>query len=289
MAISEVFRLLRKIRPFHKKPLPLSSLQKPAGVILLYGKMKKLRWQKIREIIFDFSVPENFTQPMDLLAKDLGVHMPCDIGLSVIQLRRGIPFCIRWPEPTSVKIQEFNRHYNRTAPGVFNERTQFMDPVDWKKYSHTLYDTDFNIPLNIGYSMGIGIRDPRADQQFVYCLHNARRGRNFKEKEKALIRQVQPALQNIYNRRAVFLYFSRQALLPRELEAGCSTLSPRERELVNYLTTRWTMEEIAVHLGISRRTVETHALHIYQKLCICSRKELQRFLLQNTPYSGPGY
>jgi DNA-binding CsgD family transcriptional regulator len=248
--------------------------------------MKKLRWQNIREIIFDFSVPENFTQPMDLLAKDLGSHLPCGIGLSVIHIRRGIPFCIRWPEPTTQKIKEFNSCLNRIAPSVFNWNTQFMDPVDWKQYSRTQYDAEFNIPLNIGYSMGIGIQDSLTNRQLVYCLHNARRGRNFKEKETALISQVQPFLQNIYNRRAVFLYFSRQALLPRELEEGCTTLSPRERELFNYLTTRLTMEEIAAQLGISRRTVETHALHIYQKLCICSRKELQRFLLHNETESG---
>lgn len=247
--------------------------------------MKDPNWKKIHEIIFDFSVPENFTQPIDLLAGDIEKHLPSDIGLSVIQIRNNIPFCMRWPESTSQKIKDFNTRLNKKAPAVFDYRTQLMRPVTWKIYSGTEYDTDFNIPLHIGYSLGIGIIAPLTNRQLLLCLHNERHGRNFKAREWDLIQNIQPILQRIFSRREIYQYFEYRRIMPRELEDGCTALSPREREIFNYLTTRLTMAEISDQLGISRRTVETHALHIYQKLCICSRKELLRFLQEeDKPY-----
>jgi DNA-binding CsgD family transcriptional regulator len=51
-------------------------------------------------------------------------------------------------------------------------------------------------------------------------------------------------------------------------------LSPREAEVADLLCRRLTAKEIAAKLGISHRTVESHAIHLYSKLGIFGRAEL---------------
>jgi len=138
--------------------------------------MDQLQWKKVFEIIADFSIPSPDQNPEVLLADDLEKEFPSDRGLSVMELRENVPYCI------------------------FNMR-----------------------------------------EQFYY--------RNLEE------------------------------ILPREVAPGCKPLSTREREIMEYLIGRESMKDIALKLGISHRTVETHALHIYQKLCVSSRRDLQRFLV----------
>ena len=49
-------------------------------------------------------------------------------------------------------------------------------------------------------------------------------------------------------------------------EATLSALSPREREVMNYLIRGLHAKEIGEQLGISHRTVEVHKAHIMEKL-----------------------
>ena len=50
-------------------------------------------------------------------------------------------------------------------------------------------------------------------------------------------------------------------------------LSPREREILDYLPTALTSREIASELFVSTNTVKTHLSHIYRKLDVRSRDE----------------
>jgi DNA-binding NarL/FixJ family response regulator len=54
-------------------------------------------------------------------------------------------------------------------------------------------------------------------------------------------------------------------------------LSPREREVFDMLLNGFSNENIANHLGISRRTVETHRAHIMKKLNLHSVSDLFLF------------
>lgn len=54
-------------------------------------------------------------------------------------------------------------------------------------------------------------------------------------------------------------------------------LSPREREVFDMLLAGFSNENIAQHLGISRRTVETHRAHIMKKLNLHSVSDLFLF------------
>lgn len=55
-------------------------------------------------------------------------------------------------------------------------------------------------------------------------------------------------------------------------------LTPREREVLELVLKRWHDQEIADHLLISVRTVETHVARLLSKFGVHSRDELrQRF------------
>ena len=58
-------------------------------------------------------------------------------------------------------------------------------------------------------------------------------------------------------------------------------LTPREREVLDLVLARWHDQEIADHLVISVRTVETHVAHLMSKFEVHSRDELRR-KLENT-------
>jgi DNA-binding NarL/FixJ family response regulator len=57
------------------------------------------------------------------------------------------------------------------------------------------------------------------------------------------------------------------------------TLTTREREVLHLAAEGRTYAEIAAALGISPRTVETHRIHLMQKLGLRTQTELIRYAL----------
>ncbi len=62
------------------------------------------------------------------------------------------------------------------------------------------------------------------------------------------------------------------------LLTGVDSLTPSERRVANHAAQGMTTRQIAEALFISRKTVEYHLRHIYQKLEISSRAELTSVL-----------
>jgi two-component system response regulator NreC len=69
------------------------------------------------------------------------------------------------------------------------------------------------------------------------------------------------------------------AKLAAEPEPAAADLSERETDVLRLIALGHTNAEIAEHLYISVRTVETHRAHIQQKLGVSSRAELVRCAL----------
>jgi two-component system, LuxR family, response regulator FixJ len=63
--------------------------------------------------------------------------------------------------------------------------------------------------------------------------------------------------------------------------AGCNRLTQRERDVLNQIIAAASSKEAARNLGISRRTVEIHRLHIMQKLGAKNAVDLVRMVLNN--------
>jgi len=62
----------------------------------------------------------------------------------------------------------------------------------------------------------------------------------------------------------------------RELEAAQKTLTPREREVMNALLLGQANKVIAMELGMSMRTVETHRSRIFLKMGVRNAIDLVR-------------
>ena len=62
------------------------------------------------------------------------------------------------------------------------------------------------------------------------------------------------------------------------MEAGIDRLTPKEREVMTLIARGYTYRETARSLSnpISIKTLETHVLHIFEKLGVASRHELTR-------------
>ncbi|MFM8771351.1 MAG: response regulator [Candidatus Kapaibacterium sp.] len=64
-------------------------------------------------------------------------------------------------------------------------------------------------------------------------------------------------------------------------------LTKRERQIVTMVTSGFTSQQIADHLSISRRTVETHRARIMGKLGVNNAAGLVRLSLTNSPQPKP--
>jgi two-component system response regulator FixJ len=60
---------------------------------------------------------------------------------------------------------------------------------------------------------------------------------------------------------------------------GCDRLPPRERDVLKQIAAAASNKEAAENLGISRRTVEIHRIHIMQKLGAKNSMDLARIVL----------
>ncbi len=74
----------------------------------------------------------------------------------------------------------------------------------------------------------------------------------------------------------------------RETEPAGSPLTAREVEVVTLLAEGLSNQQIAGRLGISRRTVEGHLHHIFEKCGAASRTELVLFAMRNDLVAAPG-
>ena len=63
---------------------------------------------------------------------------------------------------------------------------------------------------------------------------------------------------------------------PAVPDAGAPYLTPREREILEYLADGWSNEEIADRLGLSLATVKYHASSLYRALGVGRRTEAVR-------------
>jgi DNA-binding CsgD family transcriptional regulator len=65
--------------------------------------------------------------------------------------------------------------------------------------------------------------------------------------------------------------------------AGCGALTGRERDVACLVADHLTNHQIALRLGLSERTVDTHVSHILHKLRISTRGQIADLLRSGQP------
>jgi len=107
-------------------------------------------------------------------------------------------------------------------------------------------------------------------------VHRSTRDAAFDDEDVAALGAMREAVSNLLTLIGSGYAVWDRRIRERECRRGCGLLSPREREVAQLICRGITMGTIAARLGISPRTVERHALHIYQKLDLPGRRELIR-------------
>ena len=98
----------------------------------------------------------------------------------------------------------------------------------------------------------------------------------------AAIRDVHCGKSHIAPSLAQTLAASDPVSARRRAQTGAiELLSPREKEVLTLLSLGHTNAEVATRLHISEKTIETHRMHIMEKLDLRTRADLVRFALEH--------
>jgi DNA-binding CsgD family transcriptional regulator len=232
------------------------------------------RWRLLYEMVEDLSRQRSCQGALDTVLKDACDLVPADRGLSLIRMEGRIPYCLRWPDYADSLVPLFNSTLNRRSPFYYQPPYTVLPAVDWFDYRESEYHREFNVPLGIRYSLGVGFRDFSADTQYVLFVHRSTRDSSFDDEDIAAMGSMREAVSNLLTLIGSTYGEWERRIRERECRSGCDVLSAREREVAQLICRRLTMNAIAARLGISARTVERHALHIYQKLALPGRREL---------------
>jgi DNA-binding NarL/FixJ family response regulator len=128
------------------------------------------------------------------------------------------------------------------------------------------------------------LTDVDSEQVIRDCLEAGVRGWVFKSDGTADLTTAVEALQrhkSIFTSRVSDLLMDSYRHQSAAVSATVPKLSPREREVVQLLAESKTSKEIAMTLGISVKTVETHRTNVMFKLKIHSIVELVLYAVRN--------
>jgi DNA-binding CsgD family transcriptional regulator len=171
-------------------------------------------------------------------------------------------------------VRSYDRYYNRKlTPEISTDDRASPSPV-LVECTHARHEfiNDYIIPMGIrryyGSLLSLG---PGKGFLAVGCNCSSGSAQTLLPARERLT-AIKPFVE-----RMLALHGRLDALMPGgpgAAPAPDERLSPREAQVADLLCRRLTAKEIASKLGISHRTVENHALHLYQKLGIFSRAEL---------------
>jgi len=131
-------------------------------------------------------------------------------------------------------------------------------------------------PLFNEYYRVIGINHVTAIPIHVDCrflvsfVLNRANGHGFSDRERELLEVVRPHLANLY-RLGVAIEKTRELPADAPFDRAAAPLTPREREVLDWVAAGKTNRDVAAILGASPRTVEKHLERIYEKLGVETR------------------
>ncbi len=133
---------------------------------------------------------------------------------------------------------------------------------------------DYYRPIRIRHVMAVPIH---VDGRFLVSFVFNRGGSAFTDRDRDLAEVMRPHLANLY-RLGVAIERTRE--LPADapfdragapIDCACAPLTPREREVLDWVAAGKTNRDVAAILGASPRTVEKHLERIYEKLGVETR------------------
>jgi DNA-binding CsgD family transcriptional regulator len=121
--------------------------------------------------------------------------------------------------------------------------------------------------IGIDHAMAVPIH---VDRRFLVSFVLNRSGNGFSDRDRDLAEIIRPHLSNLY-RLACSAERSRDLPADAPFDRAAAPLTPREREVLDWVAAGKTNRDIAAILGASPRTVEKHLERIYEKLGVETR------------------
>ena len=202
--------------------------------------------------------------------------------LSICDLTRGERRVVSFPENaiSATDQQCFNRlmhehplvryHSQHPDGGAW----RISDSLSMRVFQRKELYADYYRRIGISHVVAVPVvSNPRLVMSFV--LNRA--GRDFADRECDLLNRMQPALANLYR------VTSMSARLNRERD---SPLTPREREILQWVGAGKSDAQIAAILGLSARTVQKHLENSYVKLGVENRTAAAMIVAGNGGLAG---
>jgi DNA-binding CsgD family transcriptional regulator len=171
------------------------------------------------------------------------------------------------------EIEVFDQYFH--AHPLVREHGRNPDAVT-RRIDDLLPESAFQrTPLYSDYYRKVGVDHVMAvpihvDRRFLVSFVLNRSGNGFSDRERDLAEAVRPHLANLY-RLAVSSERTRHLPADAPFDRAAAPLTPREREVLDWVAAGKTNRDIAAILGASPRTVEKHLERIYEKLGVETR------------------
>lgn len=170
-------------------------------------------------------------------------------------------------------IEVFDRHFHEHPlvrehgrnPHAVTRRITDCVP-DGPFRASALYN-DYYRPIRIEHVTAVPIH---VDRRFLVSFVLNRSGSAFTDAERDLLEIVRPHLAHLY-RLGVAADRVREVPADVRFDLAAVPLTPREREVLDWVGAGKTNRDIAAILGASPRTVEKHLERIYEKLGVETR------------------
>jgi DNA-binding CsgD family transcriptional regulator len=156
------------------------------------------------------------------------------------------------------------REHGRNPHAVTKRISDLVAPDTFR---HTGLYNEYYRPLRIEDAMALPLQ---VDQRFLVSFVLNRGGHGFSERDRELAEILRPHLANLY-RLGIAIERTREHPVEEKTEAAQVALTPREREVLDWVAAGKTNRDIATILGASPRTVEKHLERIYEKLGVETR------------------
>lgn len=190
--------------------------------------------------------------------------------LSICDLATGVRRVVSFPDNaiSAIDQQCFNRLMDQHP--LVRYHSQHPDGGAWRisdswpmsAFRKRAIFADYYQRIGIDHVVAVPIvSNPRMVMSFV--LNRA--GHDFADGERDLLNRMQPALANLYR------VTSMTARLQREQASPLVSLTPREREILQWVAAGKSDAQIAEILGLSVRTVQKHLENSYVKLGVENR------------------
>jgi DNA-binding CsgD family transcriptional regulator len=156
------------------------------------------------------------------------------------------------------------RDHGRNAYAVTRRIDDLVAPSEFRRTP--LYN-DYYRPIRIEHVMAVPIH---VDGRFLVSFVFNRAGSAFSDRERDIAELVRPHLANLY-RLGVAIENARALPAEAPFDRAAAPLTPREREVLDWVAAGKTNRDVAAILGASPRTVEKHLERIYEKLGVETR------------------